>query len=107
MGRAAEELADFTIITSDNSRNENPKQIIKDILEGMHDINRRRVIINRQAAIEYAIINAKKNDIIVLAGKGHELYRIDKNGEYFFDERKIVLNALEKRRNGDNKSNEN
>jgi len=107
MGRAAEELADFTIITSDNSRNENPKQIIKDILEGMHDINRRRVIMNRRAAIEYAIINAKKNDIIVLAGKGHELYRIDKNGEYFFDERKIVSDALEKRRNGDNKINEN
>ena len=35
-------------------------------------------------------LNAKKNDIIVLAGKGHELYRIDKNGEYFFDEREIV-----------------
>ena len=103
MGRVAEELADFTIITSDNSRNEEPKQIIKDILEGMQDINRRRVIMNRRAAIEYAIINAKKNDIIVLAGKGHELYRIDKHGEYFFDERKIVSEALEKRRNGDNK----
>lgn len=107
MGRAAEELADFTIVTSDNSRNEPPRQIIKDILSGMNDINRRRVIMNRQAAIEYAIINAKRNDIIVLAGKGHELYRIDKNGEYFFDERKIVSEALEKRRNGDNKNNEN
>ncbi len=102
MGRVAEELSDFVIVTSDNSRNEDKKQIIRDILEGMNDVNKRRVILDRKKAIEYAILNAKKNDIIILAGKGHEMYQIDSEGEYFFDERKIVSCALEKRRNGDN-----
>lgn len=98
MGRTAEELADFVIVTSDNSRNEDKKQIVRDILSGMHDVNRRRVILDRKKAIEYAIINAKKNDIIVLSGKGHELYQIENDEEYYFDERKIAIEAFKKRK---------
>ncbi len=102
MGRTAERLADFVIVTTDNPRNEKPRDIIRDILSGMKDINRRRVILDRKRAIEYAIINARKNDIIILSGKGHESYQIDDSGTLPFDERKIVEAAQEKRGNGDN-----
>ncbi len=98
MGKVAEELADFVIVTSDNSRNEDKKQIVRDILSGMQDANRRRVILDRKKAIEYAIINAEKNDIIVLTGKGHELYQIENDEEYYFDERKIAQEAFKKRK---------
>jgi UDP-N-acetylmuramoyl-L-alanyl-D-glutamate--2,6-diaminopimelate ligase len=98
MGRVAEELSDFVIVTSDNSRNENKRQIVRDILSGMQDVNRRRVILDRKRAIEHAIENAKKNDIIVLTGKGHELYQIENDEEYYFDERQIVIEAFKKRK---------
>ena len=98
MGRVAEELADFVIVTSDNSRNENKRQIVRDILSGMQDVNRRRVIMDRKKAIEYAIENAQKNDIIILTGKGHELYQIENDEEYYFDERQIAVEAFKKRK---------
>ncbi len=103
MGKTAEELSDFVIVTTDNPRNEKPRDIIRDILSGMKDINKRRVILDRKKAIEYAIENAKKNDIIILAGKGHENYHIDDAGTLSFDERKIVENTQKKKKNGDNK----
>ena len=101
MGRVAESLADFVIVTSDNSRSEDAHSIIKDILSGMPDVDRRRVITDRKKAIEYAIKNARQSDIIIIAGKGHETYQIDKTGYYSFDEREIVLRAQEMKRNGD------
>lgn len=104
MGKTAEELADFVIVTTDNPRNEKPREIIRDILVGMKDINRRRVILDRKKAIEYAILNARENDIIILAGKGHESYQIDDSGSFPFDERKIVQQAQLNRKKGDNKN---
>ena len=101
MGRAAEELADHTIVTSDNPRTENPDAIIADILSGMHKNEGHLVIRSRRRAIEHAILTAKAGDIIILAGKGHEAYEITADGIHQFDERKILQAALEKRKKGD------
>ena len=101
MGRVAEDLADEIIVTSDNCRAEDPKEIIRDILSGMRDPERPRVIVSRRRAIEEAILSARDGDIILLCGKGHETYEITASGIRHFDERKIVAAALEKRKTGD------
>lgn len=100
MGKTAEELADFTVVTSDNSRSEDPKKIILQILTGMKKAEARRVIVDREKAIRYAIETARPGDLILLVGKGHETYEITSDGVRDFDEKKIVLCALEERRNG-------
>jgi len=100
MGKTAEELADFTVVTSDNSRSEDPKKIILDVLSGMKRPARRRVIVSRERAIRHTILSAKKGDIVLLVGKGHEKYEIGADGIRDFDEKKIVLDALEARRIG-------
>lgn len=100
MGKTAEELADFTVVTSDNSRSEDPKKIILDILSGMVRPEKRRVIVKRERAIAYAIETAREGDVILLVGKGHEKYEIDADGKRPFDEKKIAQLALEARRNG-------
>ncbi len=97
MGKVAGRIADFCIVTSDNPRTEEPDAIIRDILEGMDDAMADYVVIeNRRDAIEYAIKQARKDDVIVLAGKGHENYQILKNGTIHFDEREIVKEVLNK-----------
>lgn len=95
MGKIAAELSDFCVVTSDNPRSENPSLIIEDILEGMQGITTPyEVVENRKEAIEYAIKNAKKDDIILLAGKGHETYQILPTGTIHFDEREVVAEIL-------------
>lgn len=95
MGKIAAELSDFCVVTSDNPRSENPSEIIKDILVGMEGINTPYVVVeNRREAIAYAIKNAKKDDIILLAGKGHETYQILPTGTIHFDEREVVAEVL-------------
>lgn len=95
MGKVAARLSDFVIVTSDNPRTEDPSRIIKDIVEGMKDIKTPYTVIeNRIEAIKYAINNAKTDDIIVLAGKGHETYQILKTGKIHLDEREIIAEAL-------------
>ncbi len=96
MGKIAGELSDFCIVTSDNPRSEEPSAIIEDILQGMRETNcEYKVIENRFEAIEYALDNAKKDDIILLAGKGHEPYQILKDRTIVFDEREIVLKLID------------
>lgn len=95
MGKIAAELSDFCVVTSDNPRSENPSEIIKDILVGMENITTPyEVVENRKEAIEYAIRNAQKDDIILLAGKGHETYQILPTGTIHFDEREAVAEIL-------------
>lgn len=95
MGRIAAELSDFCVVTSDNPRSENPGEIIKDILEGMVGIDTPyEVVEQRRDAIAYAIKNAQKDDIILLAGKGHETYQILPTGTIHFDEREVVAEIL-------------
>lgn len=95
MGKIAGELSDFCIVTSDNPRSEDPGEIIKDILPGINETGCEYVTIeNRFDAIEYALDHAKKDDIILLAGKGHETYQILKDRTIVFDEREIVMKLL-------------
>lgn len=95
MGGVAVRLADYCIITSDNPRTEDPSAIIEDILTGVSGVKTPyKVIENRIEAIHYAISMAETDDIIVLAGKGHETYQILKEGTIHLDEREIVRDAL-------------
>lgn len=96
MGKIAGELSDFCIVTSDNPRSEEPSGIIKDILVGIDETNcEYKVIENRFEAIEYALDHAKIDDIILLAGKGHETYQILKDRTIVFDEREIVSKLID------------
>ena len=96
MAAAAADHADFLIVTSDNPRDEDPDEIINDVLEGLKDKNTPYIrITDRREAIFWAIQNAEKNDTIVLAGKGHEDYQILAGGvKIHFDEREVVAQAL-------------
>ncbi len=95
MGKIAAQLSDFCVVTSDNPRSENPSLIIDDILEGMKDTKTPYEIVeNRKEAIAWAMKNAKKDDIILLAGKGHETYQILPTGTIHFDEREAVAEVL-------------
>ncbi len=101
MGQTVLSKADFTIITSDNPRSEDPEQIIEDILQGSPDSVRKDddyvAIVNRKTAIEHAIQLARKNDLVLIAGKGHEDYQILKAGSIHFDDREVARSALRKR----------
>ena len=91
MGEISGRIADFTIITSDNPRTEDPEKIVQQIEEGIKKTKGKYiVIVNRKQAIEYAINMANKRDIIILAGKGHETYQEINGKKYDFDERSIV-----------------
>lgn len=92
MGRVAGKYADFTIITTDNPRGENPNKIIGDIEKGIQETKGLyKSIINRKEAIEFAMRIAWRNDTIILAGKGHERYQEVAGGKKLpFDERQIV-----------------
>lgn len=89
MGRIGTDIADIAVITSDNPRTEEPAAIIGDILQGIGKKNY-KVIENRVEAIHYAMDIGEKDDIIVLAGKGHETYQEICGVRYPMDERQIV-----------------
>lgn len=93
MGKIATSLADFTVITSDNSRGENPRAIICDIMRGVDRGAEYKVIERREDAIRYIIEHSDADDIILLAGKGHEDYEIDADGKHPFSERDIVYDT--------------
>ncbi|MCE5221445.1 MAG: UDP-N-acetylmuramoyl-L-alanyl-D-glutamate--2,6-diaminopimelate ligase [Clostridium sp.] len=93
MGKISIDLADITIITSDNPRSEEPMAIIKDIEVGLNK-DKYIVIENRKEAIKKAINIANEGDVIVIAGKGHETYQILKNETIHFDEREVVKEIL-------------
>ena len=99
MGRIGAEIADISIITSDNPRTEEPMGIIRDILAGLEEKNNYEVIENRPNAIRHAMDIAKKHDIIVLAGKGHETYQEINGVKHHLDEREVVAQYLEETRN--------
>jgi len=96
MGNIATSLADFVIITSDNSRSEKTVDVINDILSGVKQEACYTVIESRKDAIEYAVKNARRGDIILLAGKGHEEYEIDASGKRPFSERLLVEELMKK-----------
>ena len=97
MGEISGRIADFTFITSDNPRTEDPEAIVKDIEEGIKKTKGKyKVVVDRITAIKEAIDMATKLDIIVLAGKGHEPYQEINGKKYPFDERVIVNEIINK-----------
>ena len=95
MGEVSGNLADLTIITSDNPRFEEPQDIINDIKTGIAKTKGEYVeIIDRKEAIRYAIDEAKVGDVIVLAGKGHEDYQEIKGVKYDMDERVLIAEVV-------------
>ncbi len=95
MGEVSSKLADLTIVTSDNPRNEEPDAIISDILIGVKKAPGEYVTIpDRAQAIRYAIEHAKEGDVIVLAGKGHEDYQEIKGVKHHMDERELVADVV-------------
>ncbi len=97
MGRIALEKADLAIITSDNPRTEDPDQIISDICKGIPDKASYSTITSRREAIGYAIKQAKENDLILIAGKGHEDYQILGEKKERFDDREVAREFLRER----------
>ncbi len=95
MGEVSGRLADFTVITSDNPRNEDPMDIIADIRTGIGRTSGKYIEIpDRKEAIRYCIRNGQPGDIIVLAGKGHEDYQEIKGKKYPMDERVLIADIL-------------
>ena len=95
MGGIAEKYSDIVIVTSDNPRTEDPEEIIKDIAVGLTKENH-TVEIHREKAIEKAISLAEKNDIILIAGKGHENYQVIGREKIHFDDKEEVIKAIKK-----------
>lgn len=95
MGEVSGKLADFTIITSDNPRYEEPQEIINDIITGMKKTDGKYIdICDRGEAIRYAIAHGRPGDVIVIAGKGHETYQEIRGVKYDMDDRELIRNAL-------------
>ena len=95
MGEISGNIADFTIVTSDNPRTEEPEEIVKQIEKGVKKTKGKYiVIVDRTEAIKHAINMANKNDIIVLAGKGHETYQEINGKKYPYDERQIIKEII-------------
>lgn len=98
MAKIVEELSDKVYVTSDNPRTEDPQQIITDILTGIKSLNSGfvKVEIDRASAIEMSIAEADLNDVIVVAGKGHEDYQILADRTIHFDDREVVRDVVKK-----------
>ena len=98
MGEVSSKLADLTVVTSDNPRNEEPMDIINDILIGVHKADGEYVTIpDRKEAIKYCMEHAGAGDIIILAGKGHEDYQEIKGVKHHMDERDLIQEIIEGR----------
>lgn len=102
MGAASKEMSDYTILTSDNPRNESVESIMKDIetafvdQEGRQEREKYEIIIDRGEAIEKAVHLAQKNDIVLIAGKGHETTQTVGNQVTAFDDRQAARESLER-----------
>jgi len=106
MGEISGKIADYTIITSDNPRTEDPQKIVDQIEEGIKKTKGKyEVIVDRTEAIRKAIKMAKKNDLIVLAGKGHETYQEINHEKHPYDERiiiKEIIDGMEEAKDNEN-----
>ncbi|MBQ1193321.1 MAG: UDP-N-acetylmuramoyl-L-alanyl-D-glutamate--2,6-diaminopimelate ligase [Lachnospiraceae bacterium] len=91
MGEVSSKFSDFTVVTSDNPRFEEPEEIINDIIQGIQKADGKYIMISdRRKAIKYVIENGEEGDVIILAGKGHEDYQEIKGIKYPMDERDII-----------------
>jgi UDP-N-acetylmuramyl-tripeptide synthetase len=102
MGRISAQLADLTVVTSDNPRTENPKAILKEIVKGIpaglsHN-GHQRVFVkeDRAEAIRLALSKARAGDLVLIAGKGHETYQILGDKKIHFDDREVASKLLKR-----------
>jgi UDP-N-acetylmuramoyl-L-alanyl-D-glutamate--2,6-diaminopimelate ligase len=93
MAKAASELSDLTVVTSDNPRTEDPQAILDEVAAGLAANKEAIKIIDRREAIQYAVDHAKPGDIVVIAGKGHENYQIIGRTKHPMDDREIAREA--------------
>lgn len=101
MGEVAGRHSDFVIVTSDNPRTENPLEIIEEIEVGLKETDcEYAVVSDRRDAIYQAIAKAQSNDVVLIAGKGHETYQIIGGDKFYFDDREVAREALEKLADG-------
>jgi UDP-N-acetylmuramoyl-L-alanyl-D-glutamate--2,6-diaminopimelate ligase len=98
MAKASEELSDITIVTSDNPRSEDPHAIIQEICGGFAKKGH-HVIADRREAIDKAVRLANTNDVVLIAGKGHEKYQIFAHGTVPFDDCQVVSECCASRVN--------
>jgi UDP-N-acetylmuramoyl-L-alanyl-D-glutamate--2,6-diaminopimelate ligase len=96
MGKTAVKNSDWVIFTSDNPRDEDPDEILKDITSGLRESNY-EIITDREQAVKKAVSMAKKNDVVLLAGKGHEDYQIIKGKKTHFDDHEIAEKYIKER----------
>jgi UDP-N-acetylmuramoyl-L-alanyl-D-glutamate--2,6-diaminopimelate ligase len=96
MGEIAARYSDFTVVTSDNPRSEEPQAIINDIIPGVEKVAGARyaIIVDRREAIRHAVTLARKGDMVVIAGKGHETYQLVKGQVLDFDDRIVATEYL-------------
>jgi UDP-N-acetylmuramoyl-L-alanyl-D-glutamate--2,6-diaminopimelate ligase len=94
MAKIAEQEADHIILTSDNPRHEDPLQILQDIQQGFTHKKKWHCDPDRQQAIAYALATAQANDVVLIAGKGHEAYQLIKGIKYPFDDALEVQRLL-------------
>ncbi|MFQ6035761.1 MAG: UDP-N-acetylmuramoyl-L-alanyl-D-glutamate--2,6-diaminopimelate ligase [Sedimentisphaerales bacterium] len=99
MARVAEQLADFIVVTSDNPRTERPEDIINETIAGFENPDSEKITVetDRRKAIELAIKTARKNDIVLIAGKGHETYQIIGTQKFDFSDKVIAEQFLRRR----------
>jgi UDP-N-acetylmuramoyl-L-alanyl-D-glutamate--2,6-diaminopimelate ligase len=100
MAKVVEELADFVVVTSDNPRTEKPQDIINEIVTGFKNPGSPKITVeqDRKKAIELAIGRVAKGDVVLIAGKGHENYQIIGTQRFDFDDKKVALEFLRKRK---------
>ena len=104
MGKIACKIADIVVVTSDNPRDEEPQSIIDEILLGINTIQDKESdmaieyhsIVDRNAAISFAMKNMKEDDILLIAGKGHETYQEVAGKKIPFDDVQVVVNEYKK-----------
>ena len=95
MGRVASQYSDLVVVTSDNPRNEDPLKIIQEIEVGLKESDAPYTVVpDRREAITRAIQLAQPNDVVIIAGKGHETYQIVGGNKYHFDDREVASDAL-------------
>src|SRR5262249_52682945 len=95
MAEVSEALSDVTIVTSDNPRSEDPRSIIKDVISGFKKINSHHVEVDRKKAINMAILEAKPQDVILIAGKGHEAQQVFASHSIDFDDRLVAKECID------------
>ena len=94
MGKAVENRADVTYLTSDNPRHEEPEQIARDVLSGFANPSEVRVVLDRAEAIARALDDAQEGDCVLIAGKGHEDYQVVGDKRLYFDDRAFARQWL-------------